>query len=152
MDITINTSELYFDIRNKSHLQAASIQDVDLRYSIEAGSEKKAEIDRCIAEAEAKVLLMCSRFLSSTTEANANNNTLPTAYTYSFTANSRRLGNKGDAIAKTIHSAIVSMALSKFYVSVNMIDMAKSEELVAGNAVALLEKMLNEKQPPVLPE
>jgi hypothetical protein len=155
MTVTINTSELFFDIKNKSHHEVASIENVDQRYVAEAGTENTHEILRCIIEAEARVRLMCGRFLVKVTENNDHNSdlpdTVPGSYTYQFVANARRQDNRGKVIADGMHSAIVSLALSKFYVSVNQMNLAKTHDALATNGVQLLEKMLYEKLPPVSP-
>ena len=155
MTVTINTSELFFDIKNKSHHEVASIENVDQRYVAEAGTENTHEILRCIIEAEARVRLMCGRFLNKVTEnkdvSSDLPSTIPSSYTYSFVDNARRQDNRGKVIADGMHSAIVSMALSKFYVSVNQMELATSHDALATNGVQLLEKMLFEKLPPVQP-
>lgn len=155
MKVVINTSELFFDIKNKSHHEVSSIENVDERYVAEAGTENQHEIFRCIIEAEARVRLMCGRFLTRTTENTDKDSdlpeTVPTSYEYEFIDNARRQDNRGKVIADGMHSAIVSMALSKFYVSVNQMEMAKTHDALATSGIQLLEKMLYEKLPPVPP-
>lgn len=155
MNVTIKTSELFFDIRNKSHHEVSSIDNVDQRYVAEAGTENEHEIFRCIIEAEARVRLMCGRFLKRTTEVKDADSDLPeevpTAYEYEFVDNARRQDNRGKVIADGMHSAIVSMALSKFYISVNQMDLAKAHDALATSGVQLLERMLFEKLPPIPP-
>lgn len=155
MKVIINTSELFFDIKNKSHNEVSSIENVDERYAAEAGSEKDSEISRCIIEAEASVRMMCGRFLKRITEIVDKDSDLPekvpASYEYEFVDNARRQDNRGKAIADGIHSAIVSMALSKFYVSVNQMELAKTHDALAASGIQLLEKMLYEKLPPVPP-
>lgn len=182
MIIEISTAELFFDIKNKSHHEVASIQDVNLRYVAEAGTENDHEIYRCITDAEAKIRLMCGKFLMKaeeigtppaddtpsdegatttiedapdTSEENSHDNNLkddvPTAYRYTFVDNPRRQDNRGRVIANGMHSAIVSMALSKFYISVNQMELSKAHDELAGRSVALLEKMLYEKVQPTQP-
>ena len=155
MKVTINTSELFFDIKNKSHHEVSSIGDVDQRYVAEAGTENEHEIFRCIIEAEARVRLMCGRFLKRIIETKDEDSNLPeevpTSYEYEFVDNARRQDNRGKVIADGMHSAIVSMALSKFYVSVNQMELAKTHDALAISGVQLLEKMLYEKLPPVPP-
>lgn len=155
MNVIIKTSELFFDIRNKSHHEVSSIENVDQRYVAEAGTENEHEIFRCIIEAEARVRLMCGRFLKRTTEVKDADSDLPeevpTAYEYEFVDNARRQDNRGKVIADGMHSAIVSMALSKFYISVNQMDLAKAHDALATSGVQLLERMLFEKLPPIPP-
>lgn len=154
MTVTIKIKELFFDIKNKSHHEVASIQDTDLRYVAEAGTENEHEIYRCIIDAEAKVRLMCGKFLVRASES-FNDNTLPEQvpdeYTYDFIDNARRQDNRGQVIVDGMHSAIVSMALSKFYVSVNQTALSEQHDKLAANAVLLLERMLYEKLPPTPP-
>lgn len=154
MQVKIKIKELFFDIKNKSHHEVASIQDTDLRYVAEAGTENEHEIYRCIIDAEAKVRLMCGKFLVRASET-FNDNTLPEQvpdeYTYDFIDNARRQDNRGQVIVDGMHSAIVSMALSKFYVSVNQMELSEQHDKLAANAVLLLERMLYEKLPPTPP-
>lgn len=154
MTVNINIKELFFDIKNKSHHEVASIQDTDLRYVAEAGTENEHEIYRCIIEAEARVRLMCGKFLVRASES-FNDNTLPEKvpdkYTYEFVDNARRQDNRGQVIVDGMHSAIVSMALSKFYVSVNQNELAAQHDALANKGVELLERMLYEKLPPTPP-
>ena len=173
MTIKISTEELFFDIKNKSHHEVASIQDVNLRYIAEAGTENDHEIFRCVTDAEALIRLMCGKFLisaeevyptepspetestspASTNESHDNNlrEEVPTAYQYTFIDNPRRQDNRGRVIANGMHSAIVSMALSKFYISVNQMELSKAHDELANRAVTLLEKMLYEKVQPTQP-
>lgn len=174
MEVTINTEELFFDIKNKSHYEVSSIQDVNLRYIAEAGSEKTHEVFRCIIDAEAIVRLMCNKFVSTveekyaeqapedegtatvastTTKESINNipEEVPTSFVYTFVDNPRRHDNRGQVLANSIHSAIVSMALSKFYVSVNQMELSQAHDALAKNAVVLLERMLYEKKQPSAP-
>lgn len=155
MKVTINTSELLFDIKNKSHHEVSSIGDVDQRYAAEAGTEKENEIFRCIIEAEARVRLICGRFLKRIIETKDENSDLPEdvpiSYEYEFVDKARMQDNRGKVIADGIHSTIVSMAMSKFYVSVNQMELAKTHDDLATSGVQLLEKMLYEKLPPVPP-
>lgn len=154
MTITINIKELFFDIKNKSHHEVASIQDTDLRYVAEAGTENEHEIFRCIIDAEAKVRMMCGKFLVRTKETYTDNtlpDKVPTSYTYDFIDNARRQDNRGQVITDGMHSAIVSMALSKFYISVNQVELSAQHDKLAERAVHLLEQMLYEKLPPVPP-
>ena len=152
MEITIKISELFFDIKNKSHHEVSSIQDVNQRYVAEAGTENEHEIYRCIIDAEALVRLMCGRFLKKSEETHDDNTlpeNVPDAYVYTFIDNARRQDNRGQVITDGMHSAIVSMALSKFYVSVNQTELAAQHDALATRAVQLLERMLFEKLPPV---
>lgn len=154
MQITIKLKELFFDIKNKSHHEVASIEDTDLRYVAEAGTENEHEIYRCIIDAEARVRLMCGKFLVSSTETHKDNTLpeyVPDSYTYNFVDNARRQDNRGQVITDGMHSAIVSMALSKFYVSVNQMELSAQHDKLAQNAVLLLERMLYEKLPPTPP-
>lgn len=154
MQITIKLKELFFDIKNKSHHEVASIEDTDLRYVAEAGTENEHEIYRCIIDAEARVRLMCGKFLVSSSESHGDNSLpeyVPDAYTYNFVDNARRQDNRGQVITDGMHSAIVSMALSKFYVSVNQMELSAQHDKLAQNAVQLLERMLYEKLPPTPP-
>lgn len=178
MIIEISTAELFFDIKNKSHHEVASIQDVNLRYVAEAGTENYHEIYRCITDAEARIRLMCGKFLisaeevegnippadaspvseedtPSTDEGNSHDNNLqdnvPIAFRYTFVDSPRRQDNRGRVIANGMHSAIVSMALSKFYISVNQMELSKVHDELAHRSVALLEKMLYEKVQPTQP-
>jgi len=157
MNVIIKLKELFFDIKNKSHHEVASIQDTDLRYIAEAGTENEHEIYRCIIDAEARVCLMCGRFLKSATKIfgegadNTLPDTVPEAYKYEFVDQARRQDNRGQAVTDSMHAAIVSMALSKFYVSVNQNELSKQHDALAEKNVLLLEKMLYEKLPPTPP-
>ena len=154
MQITIKLKELFFDIKNKSHHEVASIQDTDLRYVAEAGTENEHEIYRCIIDAEAKVRMMCGKFLVRAKETYGDNTlpaNVPESYTYDFIDNPRRQDNRGQVITDGMHSAIVSMALSKFYISVNQVELSAQHDKLSERAVHLLEQMLYEKLPPVPP-
>lgn len=154
MKIEVIFEELLSDIKNKSHYEVASIQDVNLRYIAEAGTENEPEITRCIIEAEAMVRQMCVKFLNpdTTTDDNSLPESNPDKFVYDFRTNSRMQDNRGKVMANGIHSAIVSMALSKFYISVNQMELSKAHDALAQNALTLLERMLYEKRQPRLPE
>lgn len=155
MTITIDVKELFFDIRNKSHYEVSSISDTNQRYISEAGTEKTQEIYRCIIEAEARVRLMCSRFLTPATKNYGADNKLPSdipeSFTYTFKVNKRRQEHRGKAIADNLHEAIVNMALSRFYITVNQAGLAETHDKLAGRSISLLDRMLFEKLPPTAP-
>jgi hypothetical protein len=153
MTITLNVQTLVDDIFAKSHYGTSHIESVDQRFDVEAGSDKKDDIARCLAEANAVVVTMCSRFLdNSDTDAQVNNTiTLPENITYTFKTSQRRYANRKQAYVEIIHSLLVNMTLFKYYNDVSHGDLATKHDNLAKGDMAMLERLLYEKTPPIPP-
>ena len=152
MKIILNVQELADDIFAKSHYGTAIIESVDQRYDVEAGSDKKDDVARCLTEANAILAAMCSRFLTcSYTEVAANYLDMPDCFEYNFKASERRYSNRAQAYADIMHSLLVNMTLSKYYNDVSHGDLAAKHDNLAKGDMAMLERLLYEKTPPIPP-
>ena len=151
MKITINTKLVSEEIRQKSHLNTRQIQDTDLKVSTRIGEDEMDEVDRCILQANGRMLTLCRKWLSpASVSANADVLTLPQKFEYEFVGTDRRLQNKAEALTQDIHSFIVSAALSRYYNSVfndNLANMYERKALADAQDITIL---LNSKLPPVL--
>lgn len=152
MRVILNVQELADDIFAKSHYGTALIENVDQRYEVEAGTEKRDDVARCLTEANAIVVTMCSRFLSCAyTDIASNFLDLPEAFEYDFRASERRFANRSQAFADIMHSLLVNLTLAKYYNDVSHGDLATKHDNLAKGDMAMLERLLYEKTPPIPP-
>lgn len=152
MIISIQTNEVVFNLKNKSHLEVAALP-VEQRYIIEAGAEKVDEIDRCISEAYAEAKAKMWRFLvnddiSDEVEVSAPENG---DYLYfDIKGTTRRLSGKAGIIADKLLSVITDLALGRFYASVNFPALAQGREARAISGIQGLERIVFAKEKPRL--
>lgn len=152
MKIILNVQELADDIFAKSHYGTALLESVDQRYDVEAGEDKKDDVARCLTEANSIMVTMCSRFMNcSYTDVASNMLDVPDCFEYDFRASERRLANRTQAYADIMHSLLVNMTLSKFYNDVSHGDLAAKHDNLAKGDMAMLERLLYEKTPPIPP-
>lgn len=148
MLISLNYSELLFDIKNKNRSEVASLEP-SVRYRAEVGSDKKDEINRCLRTALSTLTTTYVRFI---TEAF----TLPVENTVedidvikiNLYGSDRRFGGKVEAIADALHSILVNLTLSQFYVSVGQPELSGMRANLATADIQILKKLLYSKQPP----
>lgn len=148
MQVEIRISDVVYDIRNKSHLEVATIEDVNKRYLIEAGTEKLDEIHRCIIEADSRVRFSLRRFLARDNEGDISIENIPTTLIYAMSISERRSRSNGAILSSMIHAALVSMALSLFYLSVGEAELHKRHAAMAENQINIIETTLGVKMPP----
>jgi hypothetical protein len=152
MIVTIDVQELADDIFAKPHYGTSFIGNADQRYDVEAGADKKDDIARCLAEANAAVITMCSRFLICSYNGAASNFVdLPDSFVYKFKASERRFENRAQAYADVMHSLLVNLTLFKYYNDVSHGDLAVKHDGLAKGDIAMLERLLYEKTPPIPP-
>lgn len=149
MKISLLYSELLFDITNKNRSEVASL-DPAVRYRAEVGTDKEDEINRCVQTSLNTLTANYARFLNSTSVVAASNQlSTPSKIEIDINGSSRRLAGKTQAIANCMHSLLVNMTLSQFYLSVGQGDLASSRDNLATIDVQVLKKLLYSKQPPV---
>lgn len=152
MKIILNIQDLADDIFAKSHYGTSIIDNVERRYDVEAGASKKDDIARCLSEANVAVVAMSSRFMTcSYSEIAANFLDLPESFIYKFKASERRFANRTQAYADIMHSLLVNLTLYKYYNNVSQGDLAAKHDGLAKGDIAMLERLLYEKTPPIPP-
>jgi hypothetical protein len=149
MKISLLYSELLFDITNKNRSEVAPL-DAAVRYRAEIGSDKEQEVSRCLLNALSTLTANYMRFLNSSTVTTATNqSSVPSKIEIDVCGSSRRLAGKTQAIANCMHSLLVNMTLSLFYLSVGQGDLATSRDNLATIDVQVLKKLLYSKRPPL---
>lgn len=152
MIVTINYSEVLFDLQNKNREEVRGIEAPQARYLAEAGSDKTDEVARCIQEAVSNVEVMLQRFLKRRELENASDLLRnPDDILFEFEVSERRGSDKGKMIADTIHSLVVNLSLSKFYNTVNQAELAAKRDALAASDTVVINKLMFEKLPPVYP-
>ena len=159
MDVTLYTANLIDDIRNKSHYEVAGIQDEDARYRAEAGTEKLAEIKRCIQEAIGRLTHRVAPYLNEsycldmtdeldvpTDSATATQHT--SGYTFEFDMSERRADGKKEPLRNAMHSFVVHYALSFFYSSVSQMELSNKHGMAAIEVGNHLDEIIYTKQAP----
>lgn len=150
MTISLKIQELLYDIRNKSHLETASVPDIESRYLIEAGTEKTDEIMRGITEAFSFLRPVFLRFLSPDCTYSAEN--LPPAadeLVIDLELSSRRRTNRVQELTDLAHSYIVDRTLAKFYSSVSQPELSTKHNNTAQSTLSDIQALLYSKLPPI---
>jgi len=153
MDVTLYTQYLIDDIRNKSHYEVAGIPDDDARYRAEAGTEKLAEIRRCVQEAIGRLTHRVARYLNeSYTFDMTDEEDVPDGqgegYIFSFDMSERRMDGKKEPLRNAMHSFVVHYALAFFYSSVSLMDLSNKHSAAALDEANNLDEIIYTKQAP----
>jgi len=151
MTITITTASALSEIKEKSHLEVKSIQDPEIRYDIEAGTEKEPEIERCIVYADTQLRALLSRYLQTVaSDTIAAGITVPETLTYVLNLSERRAENKSAQLPQMFREYIITAALSKFYATVSATELASKRGNEAAALGAEIVRLIYFKNPPVL--
>ena len=147
--VTLTFDTLIKDLKEKSHLEVASIADPAVRYKLEAGTEKDPEIKRCLDEAATDLRGEIARFLA-VDQTPSSNNALPTvsAYVYDLNLSSRRSSSKADALKNAFESYVVVRSLAKFHRSVGQAELSSMYESQALAQAQSINNLLYSKLPP----
>ena len=149
MEITIYTEELVNKIRSTSHREVEGIEDVDVRYRAEAGSEKLEEIYGCLSSALSRLRGRCSRWLMPDyKKAGDNVMPLPSSCVFSFMLSERRAINKTEPLTAVMETFLIEYALSRFYSNVSMSELSNKHSMLALDAGNEIDALLFTKQPP----
>ena len=149
MVITLYTQELLNDLRSKSHYEVSQIENVEVRYRAEAGSEKTDEIKRCISDGIARLRHRCWRFLrEEITETNDNGTYWTDESVFDLSLSELRAINKSEPLTVAMHTFVVEYALSKFYSDMSMQDLSNKHSVLAMEAGDRIDDMLFTKMPP----
>ena len=151
MTIELIKSIILEDIRKKSYYECQSVPDIDARYRTEAGTEKMDEIRRDMEEGFMQLNRRCVRWLNNSYTAFADN-TQPESESmvYDFKISERRANGKIEPLTDAMHRLVVEYALSKFYSTVNAVDLSNKHSLHAIDAANEIDELLYTKQPPIL--
>lgn len=151
MRISLMYDELLFDIKTKNRAEVAGIDDPAIRYRAEIGSDKDEEIKRCILSAFATLTNTYMRFMrTGEVVAVDNQSYVPEKLEVEIVGSERRLGGKMPMIADIMHSLLVNMTLSKFYLTCGQSDLSTMRDSLAAADVQTLQKLIYSKQPPRL--
>lgn len=153
MEIRINIQRLITDIRRKSQLELANMQDATARYRIEVGSEKLGEIKRDLESAIASLSTELFRFMSVPAVDIAEDEISPeSVIVFELNGSTRRFDGKEKSFARKIHEVLVDLTMHKYYLSVSAGELAKSHENQAAGGIVELNRMLRQKNVPKLVE
>ena len=153
MEVTLYTQNLIDDIRNKSHYEVSAITDAEARYRAEAGSEKIAEIKRCLQEAIGRLTHRISPYLNESFSFNiTDNEDVPEGqsegYVFLFDMSDRRADGKKEPLRNAMHSFVVHYALSFFYSSVSQGDLSNKHSVAALDEANRLDEIIYSKKAP----
>ena len=148
MLISLNYSELLFDIKNKNRSEVASLEP-SVRYRAEVGSDKKDEINRCLRTALSTLTTTYVRFITEAFTLSVENTVEDIdVIKINLYGSDRRFDGKVEAIADALHSILVNLTLSQFYVSVGQPELSGMRANLATADIQILKKLLYSKQPP----
>lgn len=151
MRISLMYDELLFDIKNKNRAEVVVYDDPAIRYRAEIGPDKDEEIKRCILSAFATLTNTYMRFMrAGEVVAVDNQSYVPEKLEVEIVGSERRLGGKMPMIADIMHSLLVNMTLSKFYLTCGQSDLSTMRDSLAAADVQTLQKLIYSKQPPRL--
>ena len=159
MRINITTSEILFNIKNKSHQElAVLLADPEQRYPQEAGDDKLEDIKRCVVEAAADAVGVVSRFEYGrlaeeevTAGASESGILLPEFFTFDVENSERRIVTEEQALADLILSYITNRSLARYYYNAGRNDLAAKDDANAVNDKDLILKILYRKRRPAIP-
>lgn len=153
--IKLQSTELLFDIRNKSHQECEAIADIDARYRTEAGSEKTDEVRRCLTEAVSRLDKSLHRWLVKSyaektryDDADIPSEDYELSYVYDFAWTPRQGEGKDKMLADLMHDYVVSATLAKFYAIVSAQDLSNMHSTLALEAGNNIIEMLALKSAP----
>lgn len=150
MIVYVSYESLLSEIRQKSHLEVQHIQDPEVRYLAEAGTEKDDELGRCVVVADAQLRALVSRYLTNdphrVVEAGVDT---PKVLPYPFLFSRRRAMNKAEQLPQMMRDYLVNAALAKFYATVAVTDLAASRGNMAAQQAAEIVRVLYTKLPPL---
>lgn len=149
MNITIYTTPIFSEVRQKSHLEVQDIKDVEARDNARAGIDKTDEIWQCIRDGFTQLERRCLRFVRETIVLETDDGgSVPESFTYDFIFAERRAANKGTALAEVMHAFVVQHALARFYATVNQVELSNKHGAAADAYGNELDGLLYHKQPP----
>lgn len=154
--VIISVTNVIGDLRLKSHLEVANIEPADLRYKIQAGTEKDEEIYQSLQDSHNALTHICRKFLSGVTLSGGGNfsdddslDSTVTEITYSFDLTERRSQVIKEPLSKAMHAYLVDSVLMKFYNSVNQEALAAVHERRCAQKQAEIEDLLYTKLKPI---
>lgn len=151
MTINITTASAVSEIKEKSQLEVKNIKDAEIRYDVEAGTEKLPEIQRCVVYADSQLRVLLAKFLQTvSSETVTAGITFPETLSYVLSLSERRNANKSAQLPQLFREYIITAALSKFYASVSANDLAAKRGNEAAVIGANIVNILYFKNPPVL--
>lgn len=156
MKISISTDEVLYKVRESSHNELEVLYpDPEVRYHIEASSDKVEVIRDCMDEAYDSVAAVLYRFIDysypvvdSTLELQESGTQLPDYYEFSILASERRLAGKEDVMRNTIKDFLVQRTLGCFYARNGSQDLAGKWNAMAELTGERMKRLLYRKQPP----
>lgn len=144
-DIAIGLDDIVRNLMNKSHLESAATQeDVERRYVVEAGTEKSGEIGLCVDEALSSIMVRCNRFVSSYDLG-------PSSVVIRFSGSPRRFENKEAQLRSLVVSYVVDNALARYFSSVAQGGLAEARRGQMLATLDMIEELLYLKLPPRQP-
>lgn len=152
MTIEITSSSLISEIKQKSHYDSENfIKDPEERYKVEAGTEKADEINSSILSADAQLRGLATRYLVTTPADSVTVGiSVPVTLSYALGLSERREANKSAQLPQLFRDYLVSAALSKFYATMHVTDLASKWGNQAAALGAEIIRLLNHKNPPIL--
>lgn len=151
MQITIYISKIYDEIRRKTQRDVASIESIEERYLIEAGTEKNDEIyaDIILANDSLKGILQ-TFLIDCLVEQYDDMQQIPDAYVYELDLSPRRAVGKAQQLTDVMHDYLVHSTLMRFYDAVNGAELKAKHETAANAASIQLVNLLYTKARPQL--
>lgn len=151
MEITIYIPKIYSDIRVKSHRDVATIENVEARYLIEAGTEKDDEIYAGIVNANDSLKMLLHTFLvDCVIDYTDDQVQAPESYIYELDLTPRRAVGKAQPLADAMHEYLVHAALMRVYEAVNGTELRAKHEAAANAAAGQITTLLYTKARPRL--
>lgn len=140
-DITITLAELSFQVKYRSHLEAASISNAEARYAVEAGTEKAEAISSSLSAADASLRNLLRKYLTPSTSQDSD-------YTYHLDFSERRAVNKVPALEKAMEEYLINTAMAEFYRTVSNGELATAHVTAAQAYENEIVKTINYKSAP----
>lgn len=151
MTINITSASVISEMRQKSHFEVQYIQDAKARDDARAGLEKMDELGRCLVVADSQLRSLVTRYLQTvSSETISAGISVPETLSYVLSMSERRSANKSAQLPQLFRDYLVEAALSKYYATVSVADLASKRGNAAAAIATEILRLLFFKNPPVL--
>lgn len=149
LTITLITDEVLHDIHTKSGIECQAYADPAERHRVEAGTEKNDELIREMKTVNSSLKRMMHRWLSESGTTADNTLSKPVSFVYNLNMTTRMSADKAQELTDACHNFMVAYTMARYYGSVGAKELSNTYSIISATAAEDVEKILNEKQPPV---
>lgn len=155
MEITLYTDKIFRELERLSRQEAAGIQDPDVRYSAEVGTNNREEIYRELTYAVGSLKRVMHRVLKRAVVREVEQKTadnlvfaIPDSIVFELAMSERRAANKVVPLCDKMQEFLVNLILTRHYANVGQGEMSKNRSLRAIEIGNEIDELIYTKEPP----